>query len=800
MMKNLGTAVIAFLGWCLFTSSVMAQKTISGTISDAQTGERLPSANILVKGTYKGTITSSDGKYTITLQELPATLVVRYIGYKTEERAITMQSESLQNFKLEPTTIQMDEIVVTDENPAIRIMREVIKRKQQWRKKLETYKASAYTRQTLANDTSIVSISESITETFWDHDKGHREVVKSKKQTSNLSKDQNWAGVGYLPNFYDDNIKIAGFDLPGPTNPDAFRFYNFRLEGYQKIDDNLVYEIKVEPRKKLQPAFEGTVYVLDRAYALLQVKLKPNRVVDFPPPVQNFNTYYEQQFNNFGKDFWLPVDVRINGDIKIKMVGLDFPLIQFKQLSRITDYKVNVPLPDSLYKKKDLFVVDSASVKSDSLITNSIETVPLSREEAQAYTTVDSSATLEKAFKPSGFLARFVDMDDSGDHENRKSQSKTDRVTSEITQGLQPDARFNRVDAFYLGAQMERPLADHWKLYGLGGYSTGYGQWSYGGGLSKSFGAGDRLVAKVMYKAFTDTRYHSVLYTPMMSSLQTLAGYADYYDYYRNEGIKASLSYKIQDPDISTTVSFNDEKHTSINYFTNYDLLGSNKLQRVNPAINPGWLRSVGLNIGYGDAELNYGITGRKYVGFQVEHADQFMGSDFSFTQYGFSAEWELPTFLKRRILPNVLDVSAQAGTFSGSLPLQKFGAVDGTIGFFSPFGSLKTLRYQPYEGEQYAVFTAEHNFRSVPFELLGMRRLVDKNIGLIIFGGAGRTWIGDSRLSKIRSIRQPAYIDHWHTEAGISLNGLFGLFRLDFATRLDEPALVMGLSLAHLF
>src|SRR5690606_30451302 len=145
----------------------------------------------------------------------------------------------------------------------------------------------------------------------------------------------------YLPNFYDDNLDIADFDVIGVTHPDALKYYHFELVAFNKIDDRIVFEIKVTSNRKLQQLFEGTIHVIDIDYALISVKLKPNSVVVFPPPIQEFDMYYEQQFSNFGGDFWLPVDFRMEGVIKIGLPGLRFPPIGFNQVSKLNDYKVN---------------------------------------------------------------------------------------------------------------------------------------------------------------------------------------------------------------------------------------------------------------------------------------------------------------------------------------------------------------------------------------------------------------------------------------------------------------------------
>jgi len=784
----------------LLSSSAWAQKAITGTVTDAQTGETLPSTNILIEDTYRGTITNENGVYSLSIPDslLPATLVVRYIGFQSQSRAITESSSRRQDFALEPSVTEMEEIVVTDEDPGVRIMREVIRRKQEWRQKLSTYHADAYTRQTLANDTSIVSITESVSEVFWDKEQGHREVLKSKRQTANIEASSNFAGVSYLPNFYDDNIEIAGFNLVGVTHPKALDYYDFKLIDQTSLDGQPVYKIKVSPARKLQPLFEGTVFVLDEEYALLEVDLQPNDVVTFPKPVQSFTTSYRQQFNNFGKEFWLPVDARIGGDVKIKMIGLDFPLIKFKQISRITNYRVNVELPDSLYKKEDTFSVDSTTVNSDSLIAREINTIPLSADEERAYATVDSTATLEKAFKPSGFLARFVDDDDESD-----DGSQTFGFLNKIPGNLSPELRYNRVDEVFGGLNYSIDATEWLELRGNGGYSTGYDSWGYGGGLSVRWLDRNNIRANLGFDYTSETarQYDSKIYKSWYTIIPNLLGNHGYFDYYRSEGFQILSEWELPRQDLSLKLGFNSYDQSSLSTNTAYDLLGEDNY-RTNPLIDEGRLNSVELTAGYslGDG-YNFGVTGQKYLEFSVEHSAGALGSDFDFSRYQTELNWTFPTFYQRRLLANTLDINIKGGTYSGSLPWQKTGIVDVALGETAPWGALKAARNYPYRGKQYLAVNMEHNFRTIPFEAIGLTPLVEQNIGLIVFGGAAKTWgldIDSQQLAQRNYIPNTTQGIHW--EAGVSLNGILGLFRVDFASRLDQPAFLVNIGVARIF
>lgn len=774
---------------------VQAQKTITGTITDAKSGETLPSTNILIKDTYRGTITNASGKFSLSVPDslMPASLLVRYIGYQSAERTITAESTSEQNFALEPAVTEMQEIVVTDEDPGVRIMREVIRRKKQWRKKLDTYRADAYTRQQLANDTSIVSITESVSEVFWDKQQGHREVLKSKRQTANIEATDNFAGVSYLPNFYDDNVEIAEFELVGVTHPKALDYYNFKLIGQTSLNRQTVFEIKVTPARKLQPLFRGTVFVLEDEYALLEVKLKPNDVVNFPAPIKSFNLDYKQQFNNFGKAFWLPVDVRINGNIKISMVGLKFPQIKFKQISRLTNYQVNTSLPDSLYRQEELFSVDSTTIRSDSLFSNQLNTVPLSVDEQQAYATIDSSATLEKAFKPSGVLAGFVDDNEED------STSGFFRFLDEVPGNITPDARYNRVDQAYVGLKYKLNLLEQLQLHANGGYSTGYESWSYGGGAEWLWLNADALKSSLGWNYFAETALQSpsYIYTPYVLVLPNLLGSRGYSDYYRSKGWRSFIEFGFPNNQLSLSVGFNNEEHKSLNTTTAYDFLNRDNFQ-INRPIDEGQLRSLDITTGYNlDESYNFGVTGQKYLEFTFEHSSSALASDFSFNRYTTRLSWSFPTFYKRRFLPNTLDVNVRAGTYSGNLPPQRLGIVDVSLGGSGPFGTLKTTHGRPYQGKQYLSVNLEHNFRTIPFEAIGLRPLAERNIGIILFGGTAKTWPQQLSQTSPSSLRTTDGI-HW--EAGVSLNGILGLFRIDFATRIKQPALSVSISTARIF
>lgn len=105
---------IVMLGLLLISGTSFAQdgdNQISGTVTDAATGETLPGVNIVVAGTTIGTTTDLDGNYTLSVPSLDETLQFTYVGY--EPLNIPIDGRVLVNVEMQMTEIMGQEVVVT---------------------------------------------------------------------------------------------------------------------------------------------------------------------------------------------------------------------------------------------------------------------------------------------------------------------------------------------------------------------------------------------------------------------------------------------------------------------------------------------------------------------------------------------------------------------------------------------------------------------------------------------------------------------------------------------------------------
>ena len=89
-MRRLSYTVLTLLS---SASIVSAQNTrITGTVLSAEDGEPIIGASIIVKGTTTGTVTNFDGSFSLDVPQSAKTLMISYIGMRSQEVAIKVWS------------------------------------------------------------------------------------------------------------------------------------------------------------------------------------------------------------------------------------------------------------------------------------------------------------------------------------------------------------------------------------------------------------------------------------------------------------------------------------------------------------------------------------------------------------------------------------------------------------------------------------------------------------------------------------------------------------------------------------
>lgn len=96
-------------------SGAFSQKnyTLSGTITDAESGEDLAGALLSVKNTSYNTISNPYGFYSITLPEGIYDIEIQFVGYENQLSRLNLHSGQVINFRMNAVSFNLDDIEVS---------------------------------------------------------------------------------------------------------------------------------------------------------------------------------------------------------------------------------------------------------------------------------------------------------------------------------------------------------------------------------------------------------------------------------------------------------------------------------------------------------------------------------------------------------------------------------------------------------------------------------------------------------------------------------------------------------------
>ncbi len=763
----------AFLIILIVDVSASQVVTISGTVRDAVTQSPLPSTNVRVLGTSKGTVANAVGVYRLSLDQGDYTIVYSFIGYHSDTLSVSLNRSTEYNPALQPTAIQMAEVVITSEDPAMAIMRKVIEYKKRWSETLKSYEFDAFTRMVMRRDTSIAMIAESYTTGYWQKGDTLREVVKQKRRTENIPGTGNIAVGGSVVNFYDDDVFFVGYRFVGPTSPEAFDYYDFKLEKTRVRDDKPVYTIRIIPKSRLAPLFKGKLDVVGDIYALVSVDIAPNEAFTIPL-ISGLDIHYSQQFALYESKYWMPMDIRLTGGFEISLAGFSFPKIVVEQASVLYDYSINRVLADSIFKMKRVTELPTAK-QFDSLFWAQHDVLPLTHEEQHAYKILDSTQTLDKQFKPSGPLAAL-----SGPAFEFLSYA---------------DVRFNRAEGLFLGLKYSRDsvFSNQLTLSGSAGYGFSDKKPKFTLGISVFLDTARRWkIGTEGYKEI-DHIPDDGYYPSFAIALAALLSKVDYRDYYHTKGWRAFIEVRPVQR-LSLRLEYENEDESTALKLTDFSIFEKSKTFRTNPPILDGTMRSLNLRVRYGDEPVPFGLVASNFAELEIEHSNpDILSSSYDFTRAIFHGEARINTYSSRLLFPPTLNIKLAAGLATGSVPTQRIFSLESRYDGVAPLGVLRGGGVKEFTGQRFVAFTIEHNFRSTPFLLLNIPYLYKNSVEVILYGTAAQTWTSNP-------LPFGTTTNGWYSEAGIGISRIMTFFRFDFTYRFANPrAFFVTLGVAQL-
>ncbi len=109
--------VLCLVGFALLYIQAIGQNkiSVSGYITDKESGETLIGANVFIKETGSGTISNEYGYYSLNLTEGDYTLIFSYLGFNPIVEKLSLATSIKLNLELQPQTAQLEEVIITAE-------------------------------------------------------------------------------------------------------------------------------------------------------------------------------------------------------------------------------------------------------------------------------------------------------------------------------------------------------------------------------------------------------------------------------------------------------------------------------------------------------------------------------------------------------------------------------------------------------------------------------------------------------------------------------------------------------------
>lgn len=410
-MKNV--LLLIFVGLTSFYTSAQ-QHILSGTITNLK-GAPIPFASIYIKNTTYGSTANENGDYVFKLNPGTYQVIYRFVGYKEKEEQITISGADEQhNVQLESDEFVLKKVPKKQQksyDPAIDIIRQVIKKREYYLNEVKSYSCVEYIKgvkrilsspktllakgiaRVLGLDTGGRGISyqsESLsTYSFKQPDEVKETFIASKVAGSNPPFGYNKASDLQV-NFYKDLFVIDDLSPHGfvsPVSVYAFNYYRYKLLGTIFQDGKVIDKIQVLPKYLRAVVFTGSIYIIEGDWRIYSVDLLLTKQANNLNFVDSLRV--SQQYIPVTKDIWMPLAFQYNytGSTQgFKYNGY--------YLGIINNYKIDTPFKKGYFTGEILHVDTAANIRSRAY-WQSTRPVPLTYPEELKFKTKDSIENLK---------------------------------------------------------------------------------------------------------------------------------------------------------------------------------------------------------------------------------------------------------------------------------------------------------------------------------------------------------------------------------------------------------------------
>ncbi len=745
-----------FLFFFFVSLASQAQFRISGIVKDGSTKNALPFASVS-SDTGIFTIADVDGKFTIDSYTAVNILTISYIGYAKKELIVERQKK-FYNIMLSATSDALDEVTVSNDNPALAIIRQTIRNKNNNNPqiRLNSFEFKAYNKLVItANPDSIDGRIDSI---FVGKGRKRKfsKIDSSDYKFKKVIRQQHLFQTEKISNYqFDKNdglketvlaTKMSGFKQPiyeilsfnlqsfslynnryelfetkynSPISSNSFSDYNFKLLDSATIQGRKTWMIYFKNKKKRKAAgLEGVLYIDSQNYAIAKAIMRVKGVLDIT------GTHAFKYLSD--QNLWFPV----NKDFKIVKGTNDDDI---RILGETLKFDADDNASDNGSRPK--VASDFTYVLSETNFFDIGYNVPVSIKNPSLYIEVKDDAEN----KPESFWRQF--RKDSLDLRSKKTYIALDsivekeRIEKRLLQGrkilngyvpfgfVDLDLRYllsyNNYEGFRvgLGGRTSEKFSRKYRIDGYTAYGTKDGQFKYHLGFSARIGKFSSSwmgasytddVREIGSSSFAIDKRVFKLYDPRPINVSTFYAYQSWQLYVETKFIPKTesiwqLTYSTIEPKFYYIFNTNDR------LYQNYTMTTAQVAIQWNPF-------SDYMQTPYGRLEVEKRFP--KFTFQFTKSLPELLGNDFNFRKFDLRAEYE-----KKYLNGQKTAFLAEAGLASGDVPLTHLYNTspnnltkDRLIQRITIAGknAFETMYFNEFFSSEYVMFQLKHGFKRV--------------------------------------------------------------------------------------
>jgi hypothetical protein len=780
-----------------------SQKTIiSGRVVDAVTNEPVSYTSVGFQHSPAGVISETDGSFYLVTTKPTDTLLVSNVGYEMLRIPVTRGKVQEFTVKLMPKTVALEAVIVSPgENPAHILLRHIKEHKDQNNPaRLQSYQYKAYTRlrldlnnigenikdQRFLKDFSFVFdymdssevfnknylpllLSETVSKVYYSKNPPvNREVIEASKISGINNKTfSQYTGRMYLQmNIYDNFVNFFDPSFVSPIADFGRMYYKYYIEDSATIDEHWCHKISFNPKRKQDRTFHGFFWVADTSFAIKKIQLRISSDVNLNLLKDMIATFEYKQVND---TTWF---------LSSEEMVIDFNVIEksygfFGHKSVVFDsIMIDGIIPEPVRKMTTNTYMQEDKIDKDESFWESNRKSGMSNEDRKVFEMVDSVKEVP-AYK---FIYGLAEM--LAGYYIVKGPVEIGPYYTMISGNPIEGLRLR------LGGRTSNDFSTKLQLGGYAAYGFRDEKFKYGANIMYMFSTNPRRDAGFAYfhdirqlgkseNAFLDDNYMtSVLRRNPNYKLTLVDNFSLFYENEWMQGFSNSLKFShqtiystpyipfefIETPgDTVTNSTLTSAEFTFSTHFAYREKFLLGKFER----------KSLGSDYPILDVDLTYGPKG-------------FLGSSWEYYRITLKISDRLETnplgFLKLKLT---------AGKIFRTLPYPLLKLHEGNETYVYDPQSLNMMNYYEFVSDEYVRLFAEHHFQGfflnrVPLiRELHWREVVNCNL---LFGH-----LSDKNKSLMRFPEGLAGLDQPYFEAGVGIENIFRLFRVEAMWRLSH-------------